>query len=515
MHPKGIVLRHVRHILALSNSDREILDWNPIPDFQAATQLILVALRKKRLRGFVTNMSFEPGFLLSLLRHQKKIELLEIPPETQNESLSVHWHILAQAPWIPSALRELHTLRLYIGGDDFTYQNCAYIIGNAPKLRDLAIEGRYGYEMLYRVNSEGGNTLKRLPVQDVAVQPLQLARVQLRWLDLALCPAGSAPVCIEFTYLQSLLLHSCDSFGPFLTAIADQFHRNCNLIEFEVGGSVPLLEDDILGIENLLRHCSGLQYLWIDFGEARMVDITCISRHGRTLRQLGLDFDETNQRYCSPSDISTILPSAPELAELAVYIPTIDMGSLQSLGNKPTLTVLTGSHAYVPNELEAFLVSLKLLNKVGSDQLVRLQDPIARHPTLHTLRILSIPCMNGNMQPNSSGPHSDALVNYFGIGLQNFAARAMRFLDKLVSRITTFGISSIKLPTQRPQHDHNGHQWPQYLYRRGHIRDIYVVSRATAVPVRFEYIHGRSVFNRPVWPDSDSNMVSYNISTAL
>jgi hypothetical protein len=498
MHPKGIVLRHVRHILALSNSDREILDLDPIPDFQAATQLILVALRKKRLRGFVTNMSFEPGFLLSLLRHQKKIQLLEIPPETENESLLVHWHILAKAPWIPSALRELHTLRLYIGKDDFTYQNCAYIIGNAPKLRDLAIEGRDGYEMLYRVNSEGGNTLKRLPVQDVAVQPLQLARVQLRWLDLALCPAGSAPACIEFTYLQSLLLHSCDSLGPFLTAIADQFHRNCNLIEFEVGGFVPLLEDDVLGIEHLLRHFSGLQYLWIDFGEARMVDITCISRHGRTLRQLGLDFDETNMGYCRALDISTILSSAPGLAELAVYIPNLDMCSLLFLDKKPTIIVLTGSHTHVPNVLGTFLVSLRLLDYVGSNQIIRLQDPIARHPTLHTLRILSIPCINGSMRPNSSGPHSDKLVNLLGIVMQKLAASVMRVFDRLGSRITAIGFSSIKLHTERPQRDNNGHQWPEYFYRRGQIPDNHGVNQATAVPVRFDHIPGRSVFNRPV-----------------
>jgi hypothetical protein len=134
-------------------------------------------------------------------------------------------------------------------------------------------------------------------------------------------------------------------------------------------------EVTIQAYEALLNSVSGLQKLWIDVARGRMVDISCVTRHSSTLRQLGLgrspEADRT-QTHIDAADLRTLLAVSPSFEGLAINLCPIDLGDLHRFGSNFTLKDPAGC-IYVPGELESTL------------------DALADHPKLRSLRVLSIP----------------------------------------------------------------------------------------------------------------------------
>jgi hypothetical protein len=154
--------------------------------------------------------------------------------------------------------------------------------------------------------------------------------------------------------------------GPFLKALATHLSPSCNLIELGIIMDPSLIEDEFIryrtqqdtvqGIENLLDSCTSLQYLWIDVRDARMVKPSSISRHGLTLRQLGLDAELNSEEYYSAFLLHSILKSAPHLEELAVHVPSDELDSPQSLGTRCNHVSSMYGFCYGETDPDSFLV---------------------------------------------------------------------------------------------------------------------------------------------------------------
>jgi hypothetical protein len=84
-----------------------------------------------------------------------------------------------------------------------------------------------------------------------------------------------------------------------------------------------------------------------------MLDLTCLSRHRPTLRQLGL----TRDSHLSPTvaDLGNIIKICSKLEGLAVDFPIIEKGHGQTLGSEFDISGVSGL-SYAQTELEAFLV---------------------------------------------------------------------------------------------------------------------------------------------------------------
>jgi hypothetical protein len=151
-------------------------------------------------------------------------------------------------------------------------------------------------------------------------------------------------------------------------------------------------EETQQALEHLLDVISSLQHLQLDAGRDKLVSAACLLRHGTTLQSLCLSADRTTANFhLSLSDLTTILRGCPHLQQLAIALCPVDLGSIDDLGADLMLGVTTAASNYA--ELEAMLVKPFHYNllMVANPILTCTQDIIASVPTLHTLRILSMP----------------------------------------------------------------------------------------------------------------------------
>ena len=113
-----------------------------------------------------------------------------------------------------------------------------------------------------------------------------------------------------------------------------------------------------------------------------------------------------------------------------------------------------------------------------NERLTDRQMSIAKHPNLHTLRILSKPMVTTPIVSRHDAIHASTVV-------QNFATHVLRFLSQHGSRIRVLDISEYlsDYGWQPNRADRNLHQWPKYTYTKGNAQDGLGVNRVVAVPL--------------------------------
>jgi hypothetical protein len=117
------------------------------------------------------------------------------------------------------------------------------------------------------------------------------------------------------------------------------------------------------------------------------------------------------------------------------------------------------------------------------------QNVLARHPKLHTLRVLSLPIIDYHETPNPSSTNgiaiSNDVVSATQIAMNRLASQIMSYMVGHGSKIKVLAISPLTQPKKasRPSRDENGHRWPNYHYLRGRIIDARGVEQVTAIPL--------------------------------
>jgi hypothetical protein len=310
---------------------------------------------------------------------------------------------------------------------------------------------------------------------------------QMRKLDFVRITFAIQPTLllsyVDVAGLSTLVLRRCHGLGLFLPALALAFSHACSLKELEISMPVRVKPSEVTiqPYEALLNSVSGLQKLWIDVARGRLVDISCVTRHGSTLRQLGLCRSPEaarTQTHIDAADLRTLLAVTPNLQSLAINLCPIDLGDLHRFGSNFTLKYSVGS-IYVPGELESSL------------------DALADHPKPRSLHVLSISGIDfGESHEHETSQPKDDQVLATQVIMQKFSTEVVRYLAKQGSLVDTFGIASDRCSNNRSERDDNGHQWPRYFYRRGRTIDARGVDRIVAVPAKiFQDRPEYTVFN--------------------
>ena len=116
-----------------------------------------------------------------------------------------------------------------------------------------------------------------------------------------------------------------------------------------------------------------------------------------------------------------------------------------------------------------------------------MQNCIAKHPSLRTLRLLTVPSIDCGIVPNPSVPDRVSLPEKYvytaQVMMQKFATEVLRYLAKQESKIRTLVVSpDYTIGIKRAVCDENDHQWPRYFYRCGWTRITSGEEQIVAVP---------------------------------
>jgi hypothetical protein len=115
---------------------------------------------------------------------------------------------------------------------------------------------------------------------------------------------------------------------------------------------------------------------------------------------------------------------------------------------------------------------------------------LAHHKPLHTLRMLNYPDIRYISAPAPNNFDSSSITNEEALlcqtAMQHFSYQVMQFMAKAGSSLRVFSADPSMPPKKdcgSPNKDTNGHQWPQYVYRRSRAVDAWGREHVVAAPL--------------------------------
>jgi hypothetical protein len=145
--------------------------------------------------------------------------------------------------------------------DAETYKTASFVTRNAPKLKDLHLEGAGQAEQAPLILTSGVGAFG-VPYTGDGGVGIDLPRLTLDWLGLK---AQSAYLTkyVDFCRLSSLQIICCKNTEELIEALTLEFKRACNLRELKIRISrhpnAP--ERTIQAVEDLLKSFTGLESL--------------------------------------------------------------------------------------------------------------------------------------------------------------------------------------------------------------------------------------------------------------
>ncbi|CAN9382410.1 unnamed protein product [Alternaria alternata] len=465
LNPNNGVLTHVRSIDIFAGLDGTA-EFEMDSKFGVAFQLIFGALQNNCLSKLRFYIHISITTLLRVLQSQQALKTLRLRSLLSDASLSSDLCLATHSSWVTPTLRNIKKLRFRIDDKEHnTYENSAYLLKSTPNLKELILAGLSNSCSLHDKHGKdafGGS--------EPGLQTLQLDYLQFHFLNLKTYPA-SLLTTVDFSILRELSLKKCRNIGAFLTALVSGASQVPALegLEIVADPSSTPLNTNIQAIETLVKSISSLQWLWLDVGKGRLIDVACLVGHGNTLKCLGLAASSRTQGpYYSALELDKLLIQAPKLVDLAISLCPISLDHVRYLGAKFKLFKQT-SNDYVFIETEFLLIR------------------IAKHRTLRSLRILTVPSVDYGITPNPSIMERVDLpeehVYTSQVMMQVLATEVFRLFARNGSNIRALAMSPDDLNgTKQPMRDDNGHCWPRYYYKYGATRTMSGQEHIVAVP---------------------------------
>lgn len=226
-----------------------------------------------------------------------------------------------------------------------------------------------------------------------------MGRLDVAFIDLA-SKSNLAPY-VNMASFRRLELFECSEIMPFLVSLTP-LGSSCKLKELDV--TRPTRSEDLTqALEDLLNSFTGSQYLWINTGDSGLIDVSCISRHGATLCQLGSYSKNTASKHLNVSDLAAIVFACPCLEGLAVAFCDIELDGIQALG--ADFQLQTGPYLVgVPNQIKALLVRTK--DMVRNNLLLTLPFSRTRsHVTPGYTHCACCPCQTSSTENRQTPQH--------------------------------------------------------------------------------------------------------------
>ncbi|KAH3982500.1 hypothetical protein HBI81_034860 [Parastagonospora nodorum] len=464
LNPKSNIIKNIRYI-NIKHQPHDCQDRYS-PELEAVVQIIITALPRNSLRGIMSLLPISLSVMIQLLQCQQTMRTLYASVDSTTYNFPVKYDSVAYTTWVEPALTKLEELIVYIRDDvPDSYKAGAALINSSNEIRSLSIWAS-GDRARMESETERLNIFQGVNTITLDFEPLQLLHLQLCSLNLVAPPTLAKYVNLQT--LRDLRLFRCGNIVPVITSLASSLSESAALDTLEI---VVFDEEDKItqAIEKLLGSFSELKGLWLDMEDARMIDVSCLSRHGSLLRQLGLSSYPKARQSLSVETIQAVITSCPFLEGLAVDFPVVDMGHIQTLGsNFEILTINNVQRA--STEFEAFL------------------EIITGHRSLRLLRMFTLPVIDYGK------PENPTVANTVGITdeevyatqaiMHKLATSVMRQLRCRGSNVSRISIQpGYNCWETRPECDENRHVWPEYYYLRGHTLDVTGAGSVTAVPV--------------------------------
>ncbi|KAH4007556.1 hypothetical protein HBH98_011060 [Parastagonospora nodorum] len=292
---------------------------------------------------------------------------------------------------------------LYASVDSTTYNFPPALINSSNEIGSLSIWAS-GDRARMESEPERLNIFRGVNTTTLDFEPLQLLHLQLCSLNLMAPPTLAKYVNLQT--LRGLRLFRCGNIVPVITSLASSLSESAALDTLEI---VVFDEEDKItqAIEKLLGIFSGLKGLWLDMEDARMIDVSCLSRHGSLLRQLGLSSYPTTRQSLSVETIQAVITSCPLLEGLAVDFPVVDMGHVQTLGSNFEIPTINNVQR-ASTEFEAFLLRMDEATYF-EHALTTLKEIITSHRSLRLLRMFTLPVIDYGK------PENPTVANTVGI----------------------------------------------------------------------------------------------------
>lgn len=110
----------------------------------------------------------------------------------------------------------------------------------------------------------------------------------------------------------------------------------------------------ITAVHSLLMSFTGLEALFLDNSGVSLISANAVVHHQKTLRWLVLGTGRLKiPLHYTASDFGLIMSSCKELKQIAINLPTIDLGQLRDAGQRFDLRAANIEHS----DLKALLVS--------------------------------------------------------------------------------------------------------------------------------------------------------------
>jgi len=353
LNPQNGVLSHVKE-LRLRNSAIP-KDWQRT--IETTLKFLIGALPRGSLRCFSSGYKVPAAVLIHLLQLHPNLGSLQTQWEAPDPSDTVG---LASSPWIAPSLSKIRQLDLYVDlARSPMIADCAFLVKSVRALDSLFLfcttktHNRSlgeASDLIFqnsRPNKDGANNF---------LQPVYLGICNF---DLAVS-AISLFEHVSLATLSRLNLLHVNNASEFLEALATRYSVTPGKLAHLTIVLGPLedvaIDAALQAIEHLLRSINPLHRLDLDTGSDRFIDITCLARHGQTLRGLSLSCEPTgNVRLkLAYQDFATILATCNGLEQLAFNFRPISLGPVDRMALD---FALGGDLHSAQTELEAVLVS--------------------------------------------------------------------------------------------------------------------------------------------------------------
>lgn len=335
------------------------MDISCDPIAETTLRLIISALPRNVLTDFVAFPMLPSSFLVHFLQNQQQLKNLhgrwDVPDSCKpHEIVSI-----AQASWLSYCTRHLNYLTLFVEPNRYRLdEDCRVFLKEARSLHTLDRRGLKGLQLLEPAT-------KCLPTPESlnggTSSLSKLDNLLLTNFDMTPTPKTIFNI-VEFSVLKVLNITRCKHAALFIDAVATCYSQKpCVLSRLDVKLRTQVSPSDdiaVQALERLVGCVPSLSVLHLDPGRDKLVDATCLVRHGQRLRNLWPgNARSTAKPYLSYQPLQLLLQACAGLHQLAISLCEIDLGPIGRVGADFSL----GTDVSLPQtELEAMLVRTTL-----------------------------------------------------------------------------------------------------------------------------------------------------------
>jgi hypothetical protein len=295
-------------------------------------------------------------FMHLLQNHQRLRNIFaRVDGPDSNEPLEIA--SVGRAPWITPSLSHVEQLLVYIDPENPTAQEeSRVLIRTSKRLVKLEIWGLENAPPLESASTSIFDDNDLVISGQVKV---------LKLFKLGLCNLSFKPLPttifehIDFSSLEGLRITRCKGARSFIHTLAAYYSRtSCNLKRLDIllQKHPDTMRATVRAIERLLQCVPPLRQLYVDTGSDRLVNVTCLLRHGKALQTLWLATGRAEVlEHLTAENFVTLLDYCPLLKQFATNLCPIDLGPIGSMGSNFAL----GKDDCLPQtELSAILVNI-------------------------------------------------------------------------------------------------------------------------------------------------------------